>query len=387
MTYKQIRQLAYGYGRRLQCKFPSSWIDNKIAGIDWLQGFMKRHKNLTLHKPENTSLFRATAFSKTNVMEFFDNYECPLKSWKFTADSVYNIDETGVSIVVQSLDTVAQFGMKQIGQAAFGKRGAILTVCVIVSSVGNTVSPVFIFPRARFYDELMFGTPPGSLGLVNSPQSKWITGTPFLKILEHVKKLSRRSKEDCIILLMDIHESHCTLDYILYARENGITLVTFPHYCSHLLKPLDVGVMGPFKGKLCMAQHDWVTANPGKVIIHDLTSLTDAACQASFTVKNITAAFAKPSIWPFPKLAFSDEDFEPSSVTPMEKELCKLEIPVLSASSPVARENCGTSKDNLSPEDVCPFPKHGPRCDRRQRKKVKSGILTNSPIKDRIEQE
>ena len=62
MTYKQTRQLAYDYGRRLECRFPSSWIDNKIAEIDWLQGFMKRHKNLTLRKPENTSLFRATAF-------------------------------------------------------------------------------------------------------------------------------------------------------------------------------------------------------------------------------------------------------------------------------------------------------------------------------------
>jgi hypothetical protein len=51
MPYKQIRQLAYNYGRRMQCKFPSSWIDNKTAGIDWLQGFMKQHKNLTLHQP------------------------------------------------------------------------------------------------------------------------------------------------------------------------------------------------------------------------------------------------------------------------------------------------------------------------------------------------
>jgi hypothetical protein len=46
MTYKKIRQLAYVYGRRLQCKSPSSWIDNQTAGIDWLQGFMKRQKNL-----------------------------------------------------------------------------------------------------------------------------------------------------------------------------------------------------------------------------------------------------------------------------------------------------------------------------------------------------
>jgi len=145
--------------------------------------------------------------------------------------------------------------------------------------------------------------------------------------------------------------------------------------------------MGPFKGKLHVAQHDWMTANPGKVVtIHDLGSLTNTVYQASFTAKNTTEPFAKLGIWPFSRLAFSDEDCEPSSVMPMEKELHNQEIPVPFASAPVEREISGTSKDSLL-LDVNPFPKHGPRCDRRQRKKVKSCILTDSPIKDRIEQE
>ena len=71
----------------------------------------------------------------------------------------------------------------------------------------------------------------------------------------------------------------------------------------------------------------------------------------------------------------------------MEKELRKQEIPVPSASTPVAQLISGTSKDFLSPEDVRPFPQPGPRCNRRQRKKVKSCILTDSPIKDSTEQE
>ena len=123
------------------------------------------------------------------------------------------------------------------------------------------------------------------------------------------------------------------------------------------------------------------------ITIHDLASLTNATYQASFTAKNIIAAFARPGMWQFSRLAFSDEDFEPSSVTPMGKELRNQEIHVPSASTPVAREISGTSKDSLSPEDVRPFPKPGQRCDRGQRKKVKSQILTDSPIKDRIEQE
>ena len=34
MTCKQFRQQTYGSGKRLQSKFPSSWIDSMIAGID-----------------------------------------------------------------------------------------------------------------------------------------------------------------------------------------------------------------------------------------------------------------------------------------------------------------------------------------------------------------
>ena len=117
----------------------------------------------------------------------------------------------------------------------------------------------------------MFGAPPESLGLVNIPQSIWITGPLFLKAFENMKKNTRSSKEDRIILLKENNKSHCILDSILYATEIGITLVTFPPHCSHRILPLDVGVMGPFKEKLCMAQHKWMTANPGKITTtHDL---------------------------------------------------------------------------------------------------------------------
>jgi hypothetical protein len=139
--------------------------------------------------------------------------------------------------------------------------------------------------------------------------------------------------------------------------------------------------MGPFKGKLRVAQRDWKTANPGKVItIHDPASLTNVAYEASFTAKNITAAFAKPGIWAFSILAFGAEDFQPSLVAPTDKELPAQEISVPSASTPAARDISRPSKDSLPPH-VRPFPKPGPRCERKQRKKVKSDILTDSLIK------
>jgi len=79
----------------------------------------------------------------------------------------------------------------------------------------------------------MFGAPPGSLVLANNPQSSWITGPVFLKVLECVKKHTTSSEEDRIILLTGSHEIHCSLDSILNASENGIILVTLPPYGCH----------------------------------------------------------------------------------------------------------------------------------------------------------
>ena len=73
-------------------------------------------------------------------------------SWKFIAERVYNIDKTGVSTIVQSPNTVAQIGTKQVGQAVSGERGTMITECMINNSVGNTVPSVCIFPRARLHD-------------------------------------------------------------------------------------------------------------------------------------------------------------------------------------------------------------------------------------------
>ena len=59
---------------------------------------------------ENKSLFRTTVFTETNVMEFFHNYERALISWNILLAESINIDETGVSTVVQSANFVAQIG-------------------------------------------------------------------------------------------------------------------------------------------------------------------------------------------------------------------------------------------------------------------------------------
>lgn len=58
------------------------------------------------------------------------------------------------------------------------------------------------------------------------------------------------SKNIHILLLIDNHSSHTSLEAIEYSRENRIVLLSFPPHCSHRLQPLDVGVFGQFKNAL-----------------------------------------------------------------------------------------------------------------------------------------
>ena len=124
-----------------------------------------------------------------------------------------------------------------------------------------------------------------------------------------------------------------------------------------------------------------MTANPGKVIkVHDLTSLKNAAYQAYFTAKNITACILSLIFGHSQDLPAVKRILSHHLLRLWKKELCNQHISVPSASTPVAWEISGSSKYNLSLE-VRPFPEPGPMCDRRQRKKVKSHILTYSPLR------
>lgn len=387
LSYKQVRSFAYSYANHLSLHMPQSWIKNKMAGVDWVKLFMKRHPLLSLRKPENTSLSRATSFNAANVKEFFDNYERAITRYKITPERIYNLDETGVTTVMQAPKVIARAGAKQVGQAVSAERGELVTLCAIVNAVGNAVPPVYIFPRKRFKNELLKGSPPGSLGLANP--SGWMNGITFLETIKHVQKHTHCNVESPILILLDNHESHATLEVILYCRDNGVVFVTFPPHCTHRLQPLDVGLYGPFKGYCKTVYNDWMVSHPGRTItIYDIPELTAEAYRAAFTIKNILSAFKKTGIAPLNRLVFNESDFQSSYVTDRPEPIATTmgEDPTSpSTNIPSTSKTVGVQ---ITPESVRPYPKvQQPRKKMQGRKRGKSRILTETPEKLRIEEE
>lgn len=275
---------------------------------------MARHSELSLRKPESTSLLRSTGFNKDRVHEFFENYCSELEKYKFKAEQIYNLDESGVTTVMRPPRVVAQKGKKQIGQVSSGERGELVTFVGIINALGNALPPVYVVPRMRNPEEYITGAPASSLILNN--KSGWMTKELFVKVLDHIKIHAHCSKEQRILLLVDNHESHVSYESIKFCKDNGISLVSFPPHTTHRLQPLDVGVFGPFKGSLSVAFNDWMLSNPGKAItIRNLGELSNIAFSRAFSMSNIINAFKKPGIWPVNRQAFDDDDFAASTVT------------------------------------------------------------------------
>lgn len=276
---------------------------------------MKRHPDLSLRKPESTSLSRSMAFNKPVVDGFFEKYASVLEKYKFSADQVWNLDETGITTVARPIKVVSTKGKKQVGQIASAERGSLVTFVGIVNGIGGMVPPIFVFPRIRNPSEyLTEGSPMGSIALGN--RSGWMTAELFPKVLKHIVNHIRCSADNKILLLVDNHESHISVEAIRYCKSNGIVLLSFPPHTTHRLQPLDVGVYAPFKARLAIAFNDWMLANPGQAIsIRNIGYLANKAYEITFSIKNITHAFKKTGLWPINRLTFTDEDFAASSVT------------------------------------------------------------------------
>lgn len=413
LTYTQTRKLSYEYAVKINKKFPTSWEKNQFAGLDWIYGFMKRNKELTLRKPENTSLARALAFNRVNVDAFFKNLESVISRFNFSAEKIYNVDETGITTVLQSPKVISESGKRQVGQIVSAERGELVTFCGIINAVGNRLPPVFVFPRVKFKDQFLNGGPTSSLGLAS--RNGWMTVALFVDVLRHIRQHTNCTVGNPILLLLDNHISHTSIESISFAKENGIVILSFPPHCSHRLQPLDVSVYGPFKSALKISFNNHMASHPGKPItIYDIASLTRIPFQNSFSIKNIQSSFAKTGIWPLNSLIFTEKDFESSYVGDRPNPVANETDPTLVEnyqtlsntnqadeciqSSEVQQENLpvfdiSCNDDNVAGpstsilETVRPFPKAAARKTVKNKKhRAKSTVYTDTPEKKKLEE-
>ncbi|ESN94903.1 hypothetical protein HELRODRAFT_180008 [Helobdella robusta] len=59
MTTTDVRKVAFEFAEKMKLSHPFK-VDMKMAGIDWMYGFLKRHPTLSIRKPEAINLSRGS---------------------------------------------------------------------------------------------------------------------------------------------------------------------------------------------------------------------------------------------------------------------------------------------------------------------------------------
>lgn len=127
---------------------------------------------------------------------------------------------------MQAPKVIAETGKRVVGQCVSAERGTLVTFCGIISAIGGTIPPMYIYPRVRMKNHFLYGSVPASVGY--GTKSGWMTAPIFVKLLEHIQNHTKSSPTSPILLLLDNHETHVSVDAINYARDNGIVLLSFP---------------------------------------------------------------------------------------------------------------------------------------------------------------
>jgi hypothetical protein len=364
--------------------------DKKMAGDKWYYSFISRHPELSLRKPEATSMARATGFTKERTDEFFDVLTRLVDENKFQAADIFNVDETALSTVQRPRKIIAQKGKNQVGSMTSMERGSLTTGIFCMSAAGVYVPPMLVFKGLRFKPEWKIGAPPGTT--FDMSESGWSNSDVFLNWLKSFVSFIKPNKEKKVLLILDGHCSHTkNLFVINYARENGVIMLSLPSHTSHKLQPLDVSFFGPLKSNFNLACERYIRTHLTKISVSHVSLLLNESYPKTAVVATAINGFRATGIWPIDRDTFKESDY---AIPPNMCVSDNLSVDNASISTSQMAENKfeHVSKDPTTPnvlksvKDISPLPDVSKMLVKKRNST--SGpvveVLTSTPYKDKL---
>ena len=309
LSSDDLRRVAFTIAERSGRPHP---FHSGMAGRGWLDAFRHRHPQLSLRIPQALSYCRASMASKNKIDDFFAKLGALYGRLNLISKpmQVYNIDETGITVVHKPGKVFSVVGRKHVYSLTSAEKGKTHTVVACVSASGNSIPPLMIYPRKKAVPEGMkIGAVPGTI-FMNSDNG-WITQDIYLEWFKFFIKTIPPARP--VLLIEDGHGSHITLDVIELARKNNIHLLCLPAHTSHILQPLDIGVFHSFKTLYSKACRKYIAKNPGRVITSEaIASLVGDTWPQSVTPINILSGFKKSGISPLNPSEVSDRMLAPA---------------------------------------------------------------------------
>ncbi|XP_046581221.1 MFS-type transporter clz9-like, partial [Haliotis rubra] len=153
---------------------------------------------------------------------------------------IFNADESGFPLCPKSGKVLAEKGCQNVYNFSSSDKSQV-TVLACASAAGTYVTPMIVYPGSRFHYNPLEGFESAVLG---RSESGWMDSELFASWLHTVfiPHINRCAVKKPVVLFVDGHSTHLTLDACNACIDNNIILYCLPSHASHVIQPLDLSV-------------------------------------------------------------------------------------------------------------------------------------------------
>ena len=202
-----------------------------------------RHPELTFRTTVQLGKERAV-INKEKLLHWFSDLTAyvhdEIKDERILLDPtrLYNADETGFSLCPNKNSKVVGSKGAPVVYHFGNSDKTQMTVMAAASASGHFIPPMIIYPGQRFSYNPLDGFEEAAFG---RSENGWMDSEVFIGWLKNVfiPAVNARMVKKPLILFIDGHKTHVTMEASDACIGNGIELYCLLEHSSHIIQPLD----------------------------------------------------------------------------------------------------------------------------------------------------
>ena len=289
------------------------------VGPRWAENFVRRQETLKMRFQRRIDYQRALTEDPQIIQTWFNLVRNVIAKYGILGSDIYNFDETGFLMgilshakVLTTSDRKDRPRTKQPGNREW------VSVIQAICADGYTLPPyVIVKGKCHLLSWYQNGDLPDTWR-VRPSENGWTTNEITLDWLKHFQNYSNpRTNGSHRLLILDGHNSHRTIDFDNYCKNNNIIPLCMPAHSSHILQPLDVGCFGPLKASYGKEIEKMMRTQITHITKNDFFPAFKRAFHATMGPKNVQSGFRATGLVPYdPEKVISGLDFKPRTPTP-----------------------------------------------------------------------
>ncbi|XP_044757482.1 CENP-B homolog protein 2-like [Coccinella septempunctata] len=275
---------------------------NGRPGQKWFSGFLKRHPELVMKAAESLDSSKAK-ITKENIKSWFHKLKIFLRKSECIdlledPSRIFNADETGFSLCPKSGKVLGLKG-RNVYNVKKGNEKENLTVLITITADGRICPPVVVFPYVRPPKAVVDSMPEN--WILGKSQSGWMRSDVFFEFVANGLNnwVTEQNIPKPILLLVDGHRSHSSMELSRFCDENQIILYALPANTTHIIQPADVSVFRPMKEYWRQYVREWQSEQNKVVTKSEFCPILKKVLEHSSMHTNIKNGFRACGLYPF----------------------------------------------------------------------------------------